>query len=299
MGNSQPSDFSTPSRAARFMAFPLIRIVLGIVAVATPVILTLWLARALPDKSMRVMWPQFLAAVLCVASYCYYVRWVEKRSVSELSRAGAWREVANGVLGIAALLAATMGILFASGTYQITGSNSWTVMIVPIAELVLVACVEELAFRGVIFRIVEGSLGSWIALVLTASLFALSHLPNEGVTVLAIAVTGMAGVMLGAAFMATRRLWLAIGIHFGWNFMLSAVFSVAVSGQLSMGLLQGTLIGPDWLTGGAYGIEASVVGLALVTLASAWLVVLAQRRGHVVLPYWKRKWSIPNGVLVP
>jgi len=283
---------STPSRAARFMAFPVVRIVIGIVAVAAPVILTLWLARATLDKSLRVMWPQFLAAVLCTISYCCYVRWVEKRPVSELSRIGAWREVATGVLGVTALLAATMGLLFAFGIYQVTGSNSWTVMIVPIAELVLVAFVEELVFRGVIFRIVESSLGSWIALVLTASIFAVSHLPNEGVTVLAIAVTGMAGVMLGAAFMATRRLWLAIGIHFGWNFMLSAVFSVAVSGHVSMGLIQGALVGPDWLTGGAYGIEASIVGLAVVTVASVFLVVLARRRRHVVLPYWKR--TIPR-----
>lgn len=288
MSRSPAPDTSVPSRAARFMAVPVTRIALGVLAVASPVILTLWLARAMLDKSMRVMWPQLLAAFLCVASYRYYVRWVETRPATELSWIGAWREVATGALGIAALLAATMGILFVSRTYQVTGSNRWTVLIVPIAELILVACVEELAFRGVLFRIVEHSLGSWIALALTATLFALSHLPNEGVTALAVAVTGMAGVMLSAAYMATRRLWLAIGIHFGWNFTLSAVFSVAVSGHPGNGLLQGTLVGSDWLTGGAYGIEASVVGLGLVTLASALLLELAHKRGHVVQPRWKR-----------
>lgn len=284
---------SVPSRAARFMLYPLTRIVLGILAVAVPVVLTLWLAHVTLDKSLRVMWPQLLAAFLCVTSYRFYVRRVEKRAVTELSRIGAAREVVVGALGISALLASTMCTLYLSGTYQVTGTNRWTVLLVPIAELALVACVEELAFRGVIFRIIESSLGSWIALALTATLFALSHLPNEGVTALAIAVTGMAGVMLSAAFMATRRLWLAIGIHFGWNFTLSAVFSVAVSGHPGNGLLQGTLVGSDWLTGGAYGIEASVVGLALVTIASALLIVLAQKRGHVVSPRWKRNVEQP------
>ena len=296
MSNTQVRSVSTPSRAARFIAFPVVRIVLGIVAVAAPVILTLGLAQTTLDKSMRVMWPQLLAAVLCVSCYCYFVRLVEKRPVSELSLTGAWREAGAGVLGVTMLLAAAMGFLSAIGVYQVTGSNSWTVMIVPIAELVLVATVEELVFRGVIFRIVESSLGSWIALALTASIFALAHLPNEGVTVLAIAVTGMAGVMLGAAFMATGRLWLAMGIHFGWNYMLVSVFSVTVSGHQSKGLLQGVLVGPDWLTGGTYGLEASVVGLAVVSVASAVLIALARKRGHIVRPYWKRQLDTAPGL---
>jgi hypothetical protein len=193
------------------------------------------------------------------------------------------------VLGAAALLAATMGVLFVAGSYQVTGISSWTVLIVPVAELVLVAFFEELIFRGIVFRIVEKSLGSWIALGLTSLIFAASHLPNEGATVLAVAVTAVAGVMLGAAFMATGRLWLAIGMHFGWNYMLGTVLSVAVSGHQGNGLVQATLTGPGWLTGGAYGIEASVAGLAAVSLASVFLLALARKRGHVVLPYWKQK----------
>lgn len=287
MNTVQSSHAQAPSRATRFMAFPIVRMVLGIVAVAAPVVMTLWLAHAALDKSMRVMWPQFLAAALCVAGYCLYVRRIEKRSVSELSPPGAWRELAQGALGAAALLAATMGVLFVARSYQVTGSNHWTVLVVPVAELVLVAFFEELIFRGIVFRIVEKSLGSWIALGLTALIFAASHLPNEGVTLLAVAVTAVAGVMLGAAFMATGRLWLPIGMHFGWNYMLGTVLSVAVSGHQGKGLVQGTLVGPDWLTGGAYGIEASLAGLAAVSLASVFLIALARKRGRVVRPYWK------------
>ncbi len=140
-----------------------------------------------------------------------------------------------------------------------------------------------------LFRIVESSLGSWTALGLTSTIFALSHLPNEGVTVLAVAVTAVAGAMLGAAFMATRRLWLGIGMHLGWNFMLGGVISVAVSGRARDGLLRGTLVGPDWLTGGVYGLEASLAGLAAIALASALLIALVHKRGRVVLPCWRRK----------
>ena len=125
----------------------------------------------------------------------------------------------QGVLGTAALIALTFGVHFATGSYQVAGISNWSAMIVPVAELVLVAFVEELVIRGVLFRIVETSLGTWIALGLTSTLFALSHLPNEGVTILAVAVTAMAGVRLCVAFMVTDRLWLALGIHFAWNCM--------------------------------------------------------------------------------
>lgn len=296
MSPVQTSHPQAASRGTRFLAFPMVRIVVGIVAVAAPVVLTLWLAHAALDKSMRVMWPQFLAAALSVAGYCFYVQRIERRPIAELSRTGAWRELAQGAFGAAALLVLTMGALFAARSYQVTGSNSWTVLIVPIAELVLVAFFEELIFRGILFRIIEKSLGSWIALGLTALIFAVSHLPNEGVTVLAVAVTAVAGVMLGAAFMATGRLWLAIGMHFGWNYTLGTVFSVAVSGHPGKGLVQGTLIGPEWLTGGAYGIEASVAGLAAVSLASVFLMALARQRGRVVPPYWKQKTDVATGL---
>ena len=93
-----------------------------------------------------------------------------------------------------------MGILFAVNSYWISGRNSLTVIIVPIAEMVLVAVFEELVFRGLLFRIIEKSLGSWRAQMLSSVIFAVAHLPNQGVTVLAVAMTagcrGDAGLSL-------------------------------------------------------------------------------------------------------
>jgi hypothetical protein len=79
--------------------------------------------------------------------------------------------------------------------------------------------------------------------------------------------------MFTAAYMLTRRLWLCIGIHAAWNYTLGSIFSIAVSGnQSSAGLINGTLTGPDWLTGGAYGLEASVgTLLVLIVLSAAFL----------------------------
>ena len=99
-----------------------------------------------------------------------------------------------------------------------------------------------------------------------------------------------AGLLLGAAYMLTRRLWLAIGLHAAWNFTQGWVWSVPVSGgSAPNGLLLTRFHGPEWLTGGAFGLEASVVALAVVSLAGLALLVAVQHRGHLIAPPWQRK----------
>lgn len=80
--------------------------------------------------------------------------------------------------------------------------------------------------------------------------FVLAHLPGEDINLLGIAVAAVAAAGLAAACMVTRRLWLAIGLHFTWNFLFDGVFSVVVSGHAAKGWIQGWLIGPTWLSVG-------------------------------------------------
>ena len=84
-------------------------------------------------------------------------------------------------------------------------------------------------------------------------------------------------------------MWLCIGIHIAWNFTQGGVFSVAVSGGQSKGLLQSRMVGPDWLTGGAFGAEASPVALLVCLAAGIALIVLTIKKGNVVPPYWARR----------
>ena len=102
----------------------------------------------------------------------------------------------------------------------------------------------------------------------------------------AAAISIEAGVLLAAAFMLTRRLWLCIGAHIAWNFTQGGVFSVAVSGGQSKGFFQSRMVGPEWLTGGAFGAEASVVALGICVAAGVILLFLAIKTGKVVPPFW-------------
>jgi uncharacterized protein len=274
-----------PGWGARLLRLPLIRIVLALLFIAIPFAMV-----AIPfnlfvtDRWLRRLGALLLTAIIFIA-YSSYVKIIEQRSCSELSKPRAVRELAAGMLLGALLLSLTVGVLAVLGVYQVTGSNGWAPVIATVPAFILAAVLEEVVMRGVVFRILEQWLGSWIALACSAALFGLLHLLNPGATLLnAGAVMLEAGVMLAAAYMLTRRLWLCIGIHFAWNFTQGGIFSAAVSGGATTGLLQARFVGPQWLTGGAFGAEASVVAVVLCSAAGVLLLMAASRRGKVI-PY--------------
>ncbi len=263
-----------PSLASRLMAHPLVRIVLGIVLTFGAVPLTMLAASQLVQKPYRVAWPQLLAAVLVWCGYRLYVRRIEKRQSLELAAQDMARGLGAGLLLGAALVTLTFAVLAALGAYRFDGVNPFTVvLLLPLAELVLVGLAEELVFRGVIFGVTERSLGSKAAIAISALVFSLAHLPNDGVSPLAIAVIVAVGVMQAAIYLATRSLWPCIGVHIAWNYCVGQVFSSSVSGHAAdAGLLRGELVGDPLLTGGAFGVEGSLVALVLLAGAAAfWL----------------------------
>jgi uncharacterized protein len=292
-----PSDFPTSALSAapsaiwpeRLLRNPLIRIILALLTIAIPfAIVAIPFNLYVSDKILKKAGALVLVVVI-LGAYRTYVKLVERRAATELSRAGAIRELCAGLILGGLLLSLTIGGLAALGDYQITGSGGWTAMLATLPGFILAAVLEEVVMRGVVFRILEQWLGSWIALAVSAALFGLLHLLNPGVTLLnAGAVMLEAGIVLAAAYMLTRRLWLCIGFHFAWNFTQGGIFSTSVSGGATNGLLQSKLVGPVWLTGGAFGAEASVIAVVLCVAAGLLLVLASRRRGHVIPPSWSR-----------
>ena len=274
------------------MKSPFLRLPLALVFVV-PVFMVQALTprwtRPFVGRPADIVLGALVACVLGWIAYRAYVKLVERRRGLEFGAQGAWRELGSGLVIGAALFSATIGVLAALGLYTVQGWRAPAVLIAPLAMSVGAAVIEEVLVRGVIFRIIETSLGTWIALVISAALFGLVHLGNPNATWLAAAAISLeAGIMLAAAYVLTRRLWLPIGIHAAWNFTQGGIFSVAVSGGKTEGLLVATLNGPRWLSGGEFGAEASVVAMLLCTALGAWLLVLAARRGHFVAPFWRR-----------
>jgi len=219
-----------------------------------------------------------------VAYFVYraYVRFVEKRDLTELSLPGAPKELGIGMLLGFALVAAIVGILWMMGYYRVVGAGTWTAIFAVVANDGAGAFVEEILFRGVVFRISEEKLGTWIALAISALLFALLHLASANATVTSVVVVGLeGGVLLSAAYVLTRRLWFGIGIHFAWDFAQDYVFGV---GRGVEGLVRGQITGPAPLSGGSAGIEGSLLTLLLCLIVGAYLLARAARKGNVVKP---------------
>lgn len=143
-----------------------------------------------------------------------------------------------------------------------------------------VAVGEEMIFRGIIFRQIDERWNTRTALIVSALLFGFIHLPNNGATwwsSLAIAIE--AGLMLGAAYKWSGSLWLPIGIHWAWNFTQGNVFGASVSGNVAGGsLLEMQVNGPDIITGGDFGPEASIVAVTLGIIYTLVFLFTCNRR---------------------
>jgi membrane protease YdiL (CAAX protease family) len=224
------------------------------------------------------------------AVYSWLVRLIERRPVTELALPGMGRELGIGLLIGAGLYTASVLVLMMMDIYKIQELNPISYMLPAIAMALSAAVFEELLFRGVLFRIVEEWLGSWISLVISSAVFGLVHLMNPAATMTgAIFIAVEAGILLGAAYMLTRRLWMSMGFHFAWNYTQSGVFSGVVSGaDADPGLIKDTIEGPALLTGGQFGLEASVIAALFCTTTGIILTIMAVRRGHLVQPFWKR-----------
>jgi membrane protease YdiL (CAAX protease family) len=229
-----------------------------------------------------------VAAVVACNACNLYARFVARRTTDELAprrAGGALYGLALGALLVGVVVAA----LAMLGAAKFDTGGAFARAGLP-GVAILAGTFEELVARGVVLRNLENTLGSFAAIALSALLFASLHIGNPGATPLSITALGIeGGVMLGAVYVATRSLWWTAGIHTAWNFTQTGLFGIADSGHSGQGLLRTELVGPDWLTGGAFGIEASAVSVALCAIVAVGFLICAGRRGQFVAPFWKRK----------
>jgi hypothetical protein len=175
-------------------------------------------------------------------------------------------------LFLAALLAtATRSIHFSFGTARLQSIG----VTVAVSALVFVfaAAAEEMLFRGYPLQTLTRANLAWLGVLLTSVPFAAVHLKNPNVVpALTFLNTALAGLWLAVAYLRTRSLWLPLGLHWSWNWAQASLLGLPVSGINRLApapLLRAINSGPDWLTGGAYGIEggaACTIALLISTL---------------------------------
>lgn len=281
------------NRFWRALHFPLALLGVGLAMLFVAGAVIQPLANLLPARpgTLAACAVALFVAIGFALAYAAFVRFVERRpSVAEFAGKGAAGELAGGLAIGFLLFSASVGIIALLGGYRVIGTNPPHAMLTALALSIFSGVVEEIALRGLFFRIIESWLGSWIALALSATLFGALHLANPDATAFAaVAIALEAGVLLAAVYMVTRRLWAAIGFHAAWNFTQGGIYGIAISGFSSGGLLRPAMTGPGWLTGGAFGAEASLPAVAVCLGAGVFALRLAIRRGRIVAPAWRRQ----------
>ena len=197
------------------------------------------------------------------------------------------RDLGVGFLLGAVLMGAVVGLFAVLDWYRLTdgSAETWGEELreagLYLYMFAAVAYAEELVFRGILFRLVEEWLGSAVALLLSSAFFGFVHLTNPDATVFSsFAIALEAGLLLGAAYMLTRSLWFAVGIHWSWNWVQGPLLGVDVSGMQVDGFLDSTVVGPAAWTGGGFGAEGGYVALLLCTATGVALTWAAVRRGQ-------------------
>lgn len=281
-----------PGLARRIIAFPLSLLLTELIVIVGIATGFTQLAHRFITKSDGAAYFAGGAAlaVVLVLTWKALQRWLERRPDREFALSGAGQELGLGLLIGFLLFSAMTGIVALLGGFEVLGLRGQGALWAMLAMAVTSGFFEEILFRGILLRHLEAMLGTWAALGITSLLFGAAHLTNPGATwFAAFAIAMEAGILLGAAYLVTRRLWLAAGIHAAWNFTQGWVFSVPVSGgEAPLGLLITRRGGPDWLTGGDFGLEASVVAMMVATAAGMLLLVRAARRGEINPPMWQR-----------
>ena len=225
-----------------------------------------------------------------VTGYWAFVHWHEKREATEL-HPRPLQLMLGGASG-AALVALPMAVLFALGVYEPVLFRDASSALLGVAALIGIAAIlEELTYRCLLFRVVERAWGTKVALAVQAVVFALVHLENveqggiSDVVTMLIAVT-LAGLLWAAVFVLTRNLWAAAANHAAWNFtiLLAGVPLSGIEDWRKLAPLESRFAGPDWLTGGMFGPESSLLVIASTTVAVVLLLRAARRRGGFFVP---------------
>jgi len=289
-----------PGMFNRMGHWTLLRVLLYAVGIIGPVVLFEWGTHFfVPEAPSPWHTPIRMAAnlvgpILALAIYPRLVRRFEGREATELDfRRGALSSLVGLLLG-AGLLAASFLTLWVLGVAQFAAGDGLDSVLTGLIVFFCVGVFEEMIMRAIVFRVLEQAAGTTVAIVISSALFGLAHMFNPDATLVStVQIAIEAGILLALAYAVTRNLWFAIGIHMGWNYAQGNIFGGFVSGtEVPHSLIKTTLTGPIYLTGGPFGLEASIVTLVVCLIAALVLGVMVVRRGEW-RPMTRFRFSLP------
>lgn len=243
----------------------------------------------LPERSKNVI-NALVDIVVALVVYIKLFRFLEKREIKELAISDFAKNAGLG-FGIGFFLQAVpILVLLMSGDYSIIQTNPLSSMLPALATALMAGFVAELLIRGVFFRLTEETFGTTITLTISVMLFAVIHSFGKNASFLAVATTAIAaGLLLPAAYIYSRSLWLPIFIHFARDWAEPGFFGGINPGNtIKESWISSDISGSYILTGGQMGPQNSIQSLIICLALAVFFLWLGKRKNHFILPIWKR-----------
>ena len=247
-------------------------------------ILSLGVYTASESDSYLINIPIFLiTAVVLLLLYNLLIRYVEANDACKIAPRKDISSIGNGLfIGFSYFIIVTVTMSLC-GYYHIKSIQfDWEKQLFSFTLFFLVAVSEEIFFRGILFRMINRRWNIWAALVISALIFGGLHIFNDNATLWSsIAIAIEAGSLLGAAYAYSKNIWLPIGIHWIWNYTQGNILGFPVSGEDNVtSIITPEISGPQWLTGGSFGAEASVISAVIGLLISLWFIRKTIQQGY-------------------
>ena len=234
-----------------------------------------------------ILYYELFSFVFILLLFIFWVKVIEKNSLSTLGfvKRNWLKYLGWGILlsllqmGMIALVYQVGGI----GTFELNELSLEPILFILglFPFWLLQGGTEEVATRGWLLTRIAARSNLPLAIAISSSLFGILHMGNAGVTFLSVLNIILDGVLAGLLFIYTDSIWLVVAQHGTWNYVQGNLLGFQVSGTgADASIFSFTMgSGPDWLTGGAFGAEGSII-TTLVLLLSVLIVYLLGERNE-------------------
>ena len=236
-----------------------------------------------------ILYYELFSFVFILLLFIFWVKVIEKNSLSSLGFVKRnWLKYL--VWGIMISLV-QMGVI--ALVYQVSGIGSFVLNELSLEPLLFILGLfpfwllqggtEEVATRGWLLTRIAARTNLPLAIAISSSLFGILHMGNAGVTFLSVLNIILDGVLAGLLFIYTDSIWLVVAQHGTWNYVQGNLLGFQVSGTgADASIFSFTMgDGPDWLTGGEFGAEGSIITTLVLLLSVVMVYRLGERREKV------------------
>ena len=200
-------------------------------------------------------------------------RWLDKKKIREMGltsiKSNSKEFLVGLVAGAITISIVSIGIICFGNVEFVNPVNKPNISLSLFYGLIAFAFVgfgEEILSRGYIMSVLKQTRSKWVVLVGPALIFAMLHLANNGISILAFINLFLVGLLFAYMFMKSKNIWMPIGYHITWNYFQGYIWGFGVSGNDVQGLYKIKNVSDNIINGGAFGPEGGLMVTIVICL---------------------------------